>query len=76
MSHFTIYKSRKGLPALFHTDSSSSQFDEDLVHGMPLLISFPPISVYVIHSCFNAHANTENKKNLNFNSWEASKKCR
>ena len=59
MSHFTIYKSRKGLPALFDTDSFSSQFNEDIADGKPLFISFPPFSVYVTHSYVSANANTE-----------------
>lgn len=60
----------------FDTDSSCSQFDEDPVDGMPLLISFSSFSVYVINSSVNADANMETEqKNPSFNSLEASQKC-
>lgn len=60
----------------FDTDSSYSSFDEDLVDGMPLLISFSSFSVYVINSSVNADANMETEqKTPNFNSLETSKKC-
>lgn len=46
------------------TDSSCSQFDEDLTDGMPFLISFPSQSFYIINNYIDADANmeTEGKK--------------
>lgn len=48
----------------FDTDVFCSSFNEDLADGMPLLISFSSVSVYVINSHVSADANmeTEQKK--------------
>lgn len=60
----------------FDTDVFCSLFNEDPADGMPLLISFSSVSVFVINSHGSAHANMETEqKSPNSNSLGPRVKC-